>query len=140
MLIDTFLPLQLLDCIFNKMGLNGFHCEGGKMHHGSVVLFGFLDLVFRFDAVGLAGIRGVEVVQQSHVGGGAGGVPFHPDAFNSAAHPAAPAAGSLLLHQLVSRHVPGRDPPHCGRGLLPYQRSGPALTFYLQIFNLYNYN
>lgn len=44
----------------------------------------------------------MEVVQQLHTGGGAGGVPLHPDAFNSAAHPAAPAAASLLLHQLLS--------------------------------------
>lgn len=64
----------------------------------------------------------MEVVQQSDHGGSAGGVPLHPDALHSAAHPAAPAAASLLLYQLLSRPVPRRDPPHCCCGLLPCQR------------------
>lgn len=71
----------------------------------------------------------MEVVQQSDAGGGSRGVPLHPNAFHSAAHPAAPAAASLLLHQLFDRHTPGRDPPHRRCGLLPDQRYRPTTHF-----------
>lgn len=73
-----------------------------------------------FLAAGLAGVRGVEVVQEPHRGGSAGGVPLGTDALHTAAHAAAPVAAPLLLHQLLSRDVPWRGPSHCGCGLLPH--------------------
>lgn len=71
-------------------------------------------------AAGLAGVRGVEVVQEPHGGGSAGGIPLSADALHTAAHTAAPAAAPLLLHQLLPRDVPWRGPSHRGRGLLPH--------------------
>lgn len=43
----------------------------------------------------------MEVVQKPHRSRGAGGVPIRADALQLAAHPAPPAAASLLLNQLL---------------------------------------
>lgn len=67
------------------------------------------------------------MVQQSDTGRSSRGVPLHPDALDSAAHPAAPAAASLLLYQLLFRYAPRRDPPHRCCRFLPYQRHEPTL-------------
>lgn len=88
----------------------------------NIQLYFLYHLVFLINIPGLAGVRRVEVVQQSDAGGGAGGVPIHPDALHPAAHPAAPAAASLLLYQLLSRRAPRRNPPHRSCGLLPCPR------------------
>lgn len=73
-------------------------------------------------AAGLAGVRGMEVVQEPHHCGGAGGVPLGADALHAAAHTAPPPPTPLLLHQFLPRDVPRRGPPHRGRGLLSHER------------------
>lgn len=79
-------------------------------------------IVFLCDTPGLAGVWGVEVVQQSHTGGGARRVSFYPDALHFAANPAASSAASLLFYQLLSRPAPRGDSSHSGCGLLSRQR------------------
>lgn len=73
-------------------------------------------------AAGLAGVRGMEVVQEPHHRGGAGGVPLSADALHTAAHTAPSPPTALLLHQFFPRDVPRRGPPHRGSGLLSYKR------------------
>lgn len=71
---------------------------------------------------GLAGVRGVEMEQEPHHRGGAGGVPIHPDARHPAPDPAVPSAAPLLFHQLLPGHVPRGGAPHCGHRLVPHWR------------------
>lgn len=62
--------------------------------------------------------------QEPHNGGGAGGVPIHPDASHASPHAAVAVTASLLLHQLLSRHVPRRGAPHRGHCVLSHPRCG----------------
>lgn len=64
----------------------------------------------------------MEVVQEPHHCGGAGGVPLGADALHAAAHSAPPPPTALLLHQFLPRDVPRRSPPHRGSGLLSHER------------------
>jgi len=64
----------------------------------------------------------MEVVQEPHHRGGAGGVPLSADALYTPAHTAPPPPTTLLLHQFLPRDVPRRGPPHCGSGLLSHKR------------------
>lgn len=64
----------------------------------------------------------MEVVQEPHHCGGAGGVPLGADALYIATHTAPSPPTTLLLHQLLPRDVPRRGPPHRGSGLLPHKR------------------
>lgn len=70
----------------------------------------------------------MEMGQEPHNGGGAGGVPVHPDAGHTSPHTAVAATTSLLFHQLLSRHVPRRGAPHRGHRVLPYPRCASEET------------
>lgn len=69
----------------------------------------------------------MEMGQEPHYRGSAGGVPVHPDALHPAPDPAVPAAASLLFHQLLPGHVPRRGASHRGHRLLPHPRWAEAL-------------
>lgn len=69
----------------------------------------------------------MEMEQEPHHRGGAGGVPVRPDARHPAPDPAVPSAASLLLHQLLPGHVPRGGAPHRGHRLLPHWRWAEVL-------------
>lgn len=69
----------------------------------------------------------MEMEQEPHHRGGAGGVPVRPDARHPAPDPAVSSAASLLLHQLLPGHVPGGGAPHRGHRLLPHWRWAEVL-------------
>lgn len=67
-------------------------------------------------------LQQVEVHQQPHVPGGAGGVPVPAGVCQLPALPAPYSEAPVLLHQLLQGPHAHGDPPHRGRAHVPHPR------------------